>query len=446
MTMHNVHPRVLMLLIFLSFSGIQTFSQSTIALSREIGNLIKTKQYDRINRYMDTASAGMLTPDILRRAQQQAETELGPLLSVGEVMNDSLGSKINSATLLTYSNGVKLLYILYDAHYRALSIRLDDFIASPFYRKVDYFQKAFTEKNIVLNTRAGIALPGTIAFPKDKTGVPMVVFVHGSGPSDRDETVGPNKPFKDLATGLAQLGIASLRYEKRSFTYQTDNSKISSDSVTYYDETIEDALAALKLARQTPGVDSTRIYLVGHSLGAYLGPRIASLYPNLKGLVMMAPPARPVLDVIPEQIEYLDMADSVMSPVENFQLNAIKWQIANAKSDSLSMKTKRAILPFGIGARYWLYDRSYKALPTAGALTLPILIQQGERDYQVSMKDYGMWQQALQGKTNVSLKSYDKLNHLFLEGTGKSLPSEYEHPSHIPDYVIKDLADWISTH
>ena len=59
------------------------------------------------------------------------------------------------------------------------------------------------------------ALPGTLSMPVGPVAA-AVVLVHGSGPNDRDETLGPNTPFRDLAWGLADRGIAVLRYEKRT--------------------------------------------------------------------------------------------------------------------------------------------------------------------------------------------------------------------------------------
>ena len=69
----------------------------------------------------------------------------------------------------------------------------------------------------------------------------------------------------------------------------------------------------------------------------------------------------------------------------------------------------------------------------------------GAKDYQVTMKDFELWRAGLKGRPNVTLKSYPKLNHLFLEGEGKSLPSEYSKPGHIPDYVLDDIAAFVKS-
>ncbi len=257
-------------------------------------------------------------------------------------------------------------------------------------------------------TSGNIKLPATLVVPEGKGPFPAVVLVHGSGPNDRDETVGANAPFRDLAEGLANHGIASLRYVKRTRQYP------QSPIITVEDEVIDDALNAVALSRSQPGIDPERVYVLGHSLGAYLAPRIAEADPTITGIILLAGNARPILDLARDQLQYL-----------------------NAPPDRLEQL--RASAP----ASYWEDLKSYDAVATARKLEMPILILQGERDYQVTMKEFELWESGLQGHGNVILKSYPKLNHLFLEGEGKSLPAEYGKPGHIPDYVFDDIAAFI---
>ena len=92
---------------------------------------------------------------------------------------------------------------------------------------------------------------------------------------------------------------------------------------------------------------------------------------------------------------------------------------------------------------YWKDFDAYLPAQAAANLRLPMLILQGERDYQVTLADLQGWRNAVGGRANVTIKSYPTLNHLFLPGEGKSTPSEYERAGHIPDFVLDDIADWI---
>jgi hypothetical protein len=250
-----------------------------------------------------------------------------------------------------------------------------------------------------------LKLPATLTLPSGDGPFPAVVFMHGSGPNDRDETIGPNAPFKDLAEGLAARGVASLRFVKRTKQYP------GRPVATVKDEVIDDALSALALLRQQPKIDPKRVYLLGHSLGAYLIPRIAPSDPAAAGFIMLAGNARPIDEVAAEQVKYL-----------------------GAPPETLAQLKQAA------PASYWDDLKAYDPAGAALKITAPLLILQGERDYQVTMKDFEMWRAALKGRQNVTLKSYPKLNHLFLEGEGKSMPAEYGQPGHIPTYVLDDLA------
>ena len=282
------------------------------------------------------------------------------------------------------------------------------------------------------------ALPATLSLPKGDGPFPAVVLVHGSGPHDRDETIGPNRPFRDLAWGLASRGIAVLRYEKRTKEHGTKLAK--KKDITVKEETIDDALAAVKLLRKTPRIDPKKVFVLGHSLGAMLAPRIGELDSAIAGLILLAGPTRPLEDLILEQFSYLASLNEV--PLRS--LEAIKAQVRRAKDPKLSPDTPAADLPLGlagcpIGFRYG------KPIPLKAVAKIkqPMLILQGERDYQVTMTDFAGWKKALAGRKNAELKSYPKLNHLFVEGTGKSKPSEYQKEGHVAKEVIEDIAGWV---
>ena len=97
----------------------------------------------------------------------------------------------------------------------------------------------------------------------------------------------------------------------------------------------------------------------------------------------------------------------------------------------------------GTARSYWLFANAYKPVEVAAKLKLPIFVLQGERDYQVTMEDFGLWRSGLLHCKNAYFKSYPKLNHLLQEGSGKATPFEYSHASPVPAYVMDDIASFV---
>ena len=308
---------------------------------------------------------------------------------------------------------------------------------APDYAKSD----VYTEKEVVVGTGKW-SLPGTLTVPRGKGPFPAVILVHGSGPQDRDETIGPNKPFRDLAWGLATRGVAVLRYEKRTKQYTAEMANMK-DKITVEEETIADVLEAVSLLLNTPEVDIKRIIVAGHSLGGMLIPKIGLRDERISGYIILAGTTRPMEDVIYEQFEYIFNLDDRLTEDEQKQLEELRNQVKTAKSAELSEKTPSSLLPLGIPATYWLDLRDYDPAKEATKLKKPLLILQGERDYQVTMKDYKRWQESLASHDNVQMKLFPSLNHLFMQGEGKSGPSEYEKPAHVNLSVIDTIVEWI---
>jgi dienelactone hydrolase len=285
-------------------------------------------------------------------------------------------------------------------------------------------------------------LPGTLTLPKGEGPFAAAVLVHGSGPHDRDETIGPNKPLRDLAWGLASQGIAVLRYEKRTHAHGPRLAS-NKESLTIKEETIDDALLAVAELRKHKEIDAQRIVVIGHSLGATAAPQIGLRDPALAGLVLLAGNARLLEDVILDQVSYIKSLKGKLTDKDREELDDLKKQVARVKDPKLTADTKAKELPLGIPAAYWLGLRAYDQTEIASRLKLPILIVQGERDYQVTMDDFSAWKKALASHRNATFRSYPKLNHLFMEGEGKAKPAEYEKAGHLARDVVDDLAAWI---
>ncbi len=315
---------------------------------------------------------------------------------------------------------------------------------SPFAPTPDYVDRdRFSETEVVIGEGGQWALPGTMSMPKGDGPFPAVVLLHGSGPQDRDETIGLNKPLRDIAWGLASRDIAVLRYDKRTFVHGAQMGAIA-NTLTVRQEVVDDATAALALVRGHIGVDASRVFVAGHSLGAMVAPRVAAKDPELAGMILLAAPARPLEDLILEQYQYIINADGTVDPNEQKQFDKIINQVAAAKSDMLQSDHPATEMPLGVPPSYWLDLRGYEPHKLAAELSTPVLVLQGERDYQVTLEDFGMWSVALAERSAATLKSYPTLNHLFIAGSGPSLPSEYQRAGTVDPEVVDDIASWIA--
>jgi hypothetical protein len=298
---------------------------------------------------------------------------------------------------------------------------------------------AFSDAAITIDA-GGWPLEGVLTMPAGAGPFPGVVLVHGSGPHDRDSTLGPNKPFRDLAEGLASRGIAVLRYDKRTRTHASRVGPLR--DFTVKEETIDDAVAAVKKLRETPGVRADRVFVLGHSLGAMVAPRIAAAEPAIAGLILLAAPARSLVQSIIDQMRYLAMLDGKVTPEEEAALDAVN-KLAVAVRALKPTDPPLVSPPFSAPASYWIDLRDYDPPAAAARLKQPMLVLQGERDYQVTMEDFAAWRRAMGSRANAEFKSYPALNHLFIAGTGPSAPAEYTRPGHVDEAVVRDVAAWI---
>ena len=256
-------------------------------------------------------------------------------------------------------------------------------------------------------------LPGTLLSPtSDLRGpFPAVVLVAGSGAQDRDETVGLNKPLRDIAEGLASRGIVVLRYDKRARVYQKQVQAIK--NLTVRDETIEDAVRAIAFLRTRHEVNPKRVYVVGHSLGGYLGPRIALGDHDLAGLAVMSANYEPLEDLIVHQ------AESTGTPEP--KLSQLRTDAAKVKALHPGQEGGPPVL--GAPPSYWIDLRGYNPPAMAKVLHCKVMVLHGQRDFQVTEQDYGLWQSGLRGRENTTFHDYAGLNHFFMPGEGKSTPA-----------------------
>ncbi|MBR4889358.1 MAG: alpha/beta fold hydrolase [Clostridia bacterium] len=302
-------------------------------------------------------------------------------------------------------------------------------------------------EKIIIGEGTRYPLNGLLTLPENTAApVPAVVLVHGSGSSNMDEKVMKLTPFKDLAEGLAQHGVASLRYDKRSFTYGLKMIR-SKEPITVRQETIEDAILAAELLRRDPRIDADRVFIIGHSMGAMLAPRIDAEGGNFRGLILMAGTPRKIEEVLDDQI------DAQMSSMNAFLRALVGKKIGKLMGnfDGLYEMTdeeaKKKKYGGGVTMYYFKEMGEHAAPAYLEKTTKPMLILQGGKDFQVDKeKDFGLYKTMLQGRENVTFRLYDDLNHCFVPAIFTDIikaKKEYSIERHIGSGVIRDIAEWI---
>ncbi len=439
---------VLPLIILCVPSG---FSSSQIQVSREgnvetlaknFVNLLVKEEYASAALNFDAAVSAALSPQKLRETWESLIMQVGAFKKERSVRTAKVAAYDVVYVSCEFGRADLDVKVVYNSTKQIAGLFFVPTEANPQAGAAAPSTNSTLPAREVLIGSGDWALHGTLIIPEGEGPFPAVVLVHGSGPQDRDETIGPNKPFRDLAEGLAAKGIAVLRYEKRTKEHAAQLVPLK-DSITVKEETIDDVLLAVSLLRNTGRIDPKKIFVLGHSLGGMMIPRIGLRDSGIAGLIVMAGTSRPLEDVILDQMSYIFSLDSTISESQKSQLEIIRSQVARVKDPKLTVATPSTDLPLGIPARYWLDLRGYNPPKVALTLKQPMLIVQGERDYQVTMDDFAGWKKYLSARSNVQFRTYPKLNHLFIEGEGRSTPQEYGIAGHVAESVIDDIAAWI---
>jgi alpha-beta hydrolase superfamily lysophospholipase len=332
------------------------------------------------------------------RAVASADTvRIGWLAEVGTVRSVGQPVDLGGNRFSVLINGDVELRMSVDDQGRVNGLRLEAAAARwepPSYVEPD----SFTEQEAMVGSQ-----PGALTLPNQGNGA-GIVLLSGTGPFDRDETAGPLKMMKDLAWGLASRGVASVRYDKPAH------------APTLTEEYVPHAVAGVELLSRH--VD--RVYVAGHSGGGKIAPRVALAAPAVAGLILLAADTAPMTEAAVRVARHLGLEVATMTRLA-----------ARTASPDLTPDTPAAELLFSLPATYWLELREYDQVQTAAAAGRPMLILQGDRDYQVTVDDdLPAWRRLGQ-----EIRIYPDLDHMFFRSNG----------SHLDQQVLDDIADWVSS-
>lgn len=302
--------------------------------------------------------------------------------------------------------------------------------------------ESFDEEQVSIG-QPPFVVQGTISLPRHPRPCPAVVLLAGGGPFDRDMMTGSNKPLADIAWGLAGRGIAVLRFDK--VTHAHAGAVAALESFTMTDEYVPHAVAAVQALRAHSAIDADRVFVLGHSMGGKVAPRVAAAEPAVAGLIVLAGDASPMHWAAVRVTRYLAALEPDGGVAAQAAIEAIVRQ-AQLVDNALTVSTPASELPLGLPASYWLDLRDYDPVAVAATLGKPMFMLQGGRDYQVTVEDdLSRWRAGLADRAEVTIRVYDADNHLFFPGVGPSTPAEYGPAQHVDRQVVSDIAGWIAT-
>lgn len=287
-----------------------------------------------------------------------------------------------------------------------------------------------------------LPLKANLVIPNQSQKAPLAIIINEAGPTSRDFDYEPNLPYKDLALLLGMHGVAVLRYDKRTVEHQFMFVSNAYNHVRYTpeEEYIQDFDKILQQMKARTDIDTSRIYLIGHGQGGYLSPYLAKHFNGIKGMVFLATNAKNTLQMMVEQFDYLMHS----TPEKKAFYNEQKRHALFAMQANLSETTPVDSLPYYVPAEYWNWLNAYDAVEVTKSLNIPVFVAQFGRDYQTNESNYKVWKKALRKLKNKKFVLYPKLNHIGLEGSNtQTTYSEYYIKGNIPDYVAKDISEWI---
>lgn len=413
----------------------------------EIARMLQNEDWAQLRYQFPLVLRWFLTEAVLRKGFQAISFATGPIVHVGEPVV-SIGWLLTSAKLPIEFQRAKLgMSILLSPSGSVLSLGFSPMNIlglGPSWKPPGYALDSAVREVEVQVGAPGMQSPGTLTLPASPGQHPCLVMLPGSGPCDQDSSAGCAKPFKDLALGLANLGVATLRFEKITCTHGAKVKK--SKSFTLEAEYMTHALDAVRQAFEHSSISPSSVFVLGHSLGAYVAPRVMESDPKIAGCIIMAGPAESVCWSALRQYRYLASLDTDKSvDVDEIpQIKDFQRQCELSATPDLSLSTPTSKLPFGIGAAYWRDFANFTPIETCARERRPVFVLQGARDYQVTLEDdFAKWKAGLGQSQHAKLEVYDDLNHLFISGEGKSTPREYDEPGNVDEKVVRDIVQWV---
>jgi dienelactone hydrolase len=416
-----------------------------ISTANTFVDLLTAGKFQQATGYLDAVVKPALPAPKLQLAWQALTMQYGPLKKRLPAFSEPLQGHTIVFVPVVFGTTTLDVKIVFSGSSKVSGFFIESHRGD--YKEAPYVKsQSFSDQKVKIGTGKW-QLDGALSLPNGEGPFAAVILVHGSGPHDMDESVGPNKPFRDLAHGLASEGIAVVRYEKRTKQHGKEITTDELKRFTVKEESVDDAVEAAKMLRSNPKIDKSKIFVLGHSLGGYVIPRIAAADKELNGFIMMAGNNEPVQDAIVRQTQYIASLSGGQNPALIKQMDGMKV-LAEKIRKLTDADAGTATVILGAAPTYWLDLKAHDPLVEVKNVDRPILFLQGGRDYQVTADgDFVRWKDAIKSagkESQCEFKVYPLLNHLMIAGKGVCTPAEYTNNfGNVDANVVQDIASWV---
>ena len=212
----NNNAAIDFIVISVSYTHLDVYKRQVLRLFSKANQFfiyLAEEKFDDAYQTFDETEKSKLTADNLKTLWGSITKNLGQPVTLDAIQSKAEGEFFVVTVEGVFEDGKQNFTIVFNKAENIVGFYMPPNkteYSKPFYVDTD----SFVEETVYLKSGTH-QLAAIITTPKGVTNFPMVVLVHGSGPSDMDGSVGPNKPLKDIANGLAGKGIGSVRYVKR---------------------------------------------------------------------------------------------------------------------------------------------------------------------------------------------------------------------------------------
>jgi uncharacterized protein len=423
--------------LLLMFFG-TCFAQEFQKVADFTSTKVTQKKFRKARKHFSPELRSSLSTTQLMIGWTVLKKQVGPFQTIEFKDFQKTNEKELYSYIAKFEKASLIIKITVDPEGRVVGLRMTplDYILPSYAQNMVYGKE---KTHVVSDT---FKLPAELIIPDKCDQCPVVVLVHGSGASNMDEQGNPNKVFYDLAMGLAKLGVATFRYDKRNYVYKEHYGNKTSQ-YDLHEETVQDALSAIKALAAFNFLDTNRIFVLGHSLGGYAAPLIAMHSIEVDGVILFAAPSRPLEDVIVEQYTFLLALDGKVGWIDKRIIRSQEKRAAQIKNKNFDTTAKSGELLAYWPGKWWQNVSDYHPVDLLRWLNTRTLVLQGDADYQVTKEsDFRIWKEKLKPE-NSEFILYPGLNHLFIKGVGAKGPGQYTTPGNVSYEVISDIASWV---